>query len=178
MFARQNTLRCQGVKSKNLDSGGPRDRISMFEKLRAQAKSSKSQTPSSKEAPGSKLNKTDRRAFCPAFAFGVCCLRFGTSMAPGVLCLVFRSTAAERDAPPVRGDIDCLHAARLTHGPPADDSKPHGIAGAVRERSALSPKLPLVAGSQLCILFSVNDSQGPRQIVGPDRFAALDNIPI
>ena len=43
-------------------------RIPILEKLRAQATSSKFQTPSSKEAPSSKL-KTDLRAVCTGICF-------------------------------------------------------------------------------------------------------------
>src|SRR5206468_4166177 len=45
-------------------------RFSVFEKLRAQAKSSKFQTPSSKEAPSSKLKSAP---FAPASVLGVWC---------------------------------------------------------------------------------------------------------
>src|SRR5437667_5106212 len=58
-----------------------RGRTSIFEKLRTQAKSSKSQTPSSKEAPSS---KTDLRAVCPGICFWGLGLRFGTSLELGV----------------------------------------------------------------------------------------------
>src|SRR5216117_2476549 len=85
-------------------------RIPIFEKLRAQAKSSRFQTPSSKEAPGpqtpsSKLQRSSKLQARSAgrglvlgtwdffgvwsLVFGV--LRFGTSLELGLWCLVFRS---------------------------------------------------------------------------------------
>src|SRR5216117_2728833 len=71
-------------------------RISIFEKLRAQATSSQFQTPSSKEAPSSKLkNRPARRLPRHLFGgFGV--LRFATSLGLGVWCLVFRSAVAQK----------------------------------------------------------------------------------
>src|SRR6266705_5267236 len=60
-----------------------------------QAKISKFQTPSSKEAPRSKLKNLP--PFAPASTFGVWCLRFGTSLELGVWCLVFRSEAAQNE---------------------------------------------------------------------------------
>src|SRR6266566_7285552 len=83
-----------GLSRKNQASelrGRAEGRISIFEKLRAQATSSKSQTPSSKESPSSKLkNRPARRLPRHLFLwFGV--LRFGTSLELGVCCLVFRS---------------------------------------------------------------------------------------
>ena|SRR5580765_5128271 len=68
-------------------------RILIFDKLRAQATSSKFQAPSSKEAPNSKL-KTDLRAVCPGVCIwglvfeiwnfsGVWSLEFGVSLSGG-----------------------------------------------------------------------------------------------
>ena len=85
--------------------------ISIFEKLRAQATSSKFQTPSSKEAPGpkhqtpsSKLQRSSKLQARSAGRglelgtwdfFGVWSLVFGVSI-PGFLCLVFRSAVAQQ----------------------------------------------------------------------------------
>src|SRR6266704_3873270 len=66
-----------------------------FEKLRAQATSSKFQTPTSTETPSSKL-KTDLRAVCPASILGVWSLRIGSSLELGIWCLVFRPVAAKK----------------------------------------------------------------------------------
>jgi hypothetical protein len=50
-----------GAKRPNFNSEERREgRISIFEKLRAQATSSKFQTPSSKEAPGPKLQTPEK----------------------------------------------------------------------------------------------------------------------
>src|SRR2546426_4519662 len=70
--------------------------ISIFEKLRAQATSSKFQTPSSKEAPISKLKNRPARCLPRHLylEFGV--LRFGTSLELGVWCLVFRVAVAQK----------------------------------------------------------------------------------
>src|SRR6059036_1479096 len=72
-----------------------RDRISIFEKVKVQAKSSKFQTPSSKEAPGTKLKKRVARRL-PASVLVVRGLRFGTSLELGLWCLVFRSAVAQK----------------------------------------------------------------------------------
>src|SRR5213596_1854022 len=94
-----------------------RGAISIFEKLRAQATSSKFQTLSSKEAPGpkhqtpsSKLQRSSKLQARGAGRglelgtwdfFGVWSLVFGVSI-PGLLwslgCLVFRSTAAQESS--------------------------------------------------------------------------------
>ena len=87
----------------------------IFEKLlRAPARSSQFQTPSSKQAPSSKLKKRPARR-CPGICvFGVWCLILGTSLELGVwslgFCLVphFINTAtfATRDFWPRRGASD------------------------------------------------------------------------
>src|SRR5439155_16442347 len=78
-----------------LAAGGTLSRgLSIFEKPRAQATSSKFQTPKKHQAPSS---KTDPRAVCPGIiCFWVQCLRFGTSLELGVWCLMFRSAAAQK----------------------------------------------------------------------------------
>src|SRR5882672_2850758 len=83
-------------------------RISILEKLRAQAKSSKFQTPSSKEAPSSKLKNRPARRFPRHLFLGFGVLRFGTSLELGVWCLMFRSAVAQK-----------LGCARCAPPPPA-----------------------------------------------------------
>src|SRR5439155_18638924 len=72
-----------------------RGRISIFEKLRAQATSSKFQTPSSKEAPSSKLKNRPARRLPRHLFLGFGALSFGTSLELWVWCLVFRSALAQ-----------------------------------------------------------------------------------
>src|SRR5580765_5936672 len=62
---------------------------------RGQATISKFQTPSSKEAPSSKLKKRPARCL-PRHLVWVCCLRFGTSLGLELWSLVFRSAAAPK----------------------------------------------------------------------------------
>src|SRR5437588_9013921 len=71
------------MAAKSLRRRENRGRILIFEKLRAQAKTSNSklQAPKKHQAPSS---KTDLRAVCPASDFGVWGLRFGTSLELGV----------------------------------------------------------------------------------------------
>src|SRR5206468_3950741 len=64
-------------------------RFSIFEKLRARATSSQFQTPSSKEAPGSKLKNRPARRLPRHLILGFGVLRFGTSLELGVWCWVF-----------------------------------------------------------------------------------------
>jgi len=71
-------------------------RISIIEKLRAQAKApnSKLQAPKKHQVPSS---KTSQRAVCPGICFGgFGVLRFGTSLELGLWCLVFRSAVAHK----------------------------------------------------------------------------------
>src|SRR5437016_5490497 len=68
--------------------------ISIFEKLRARATSSQFQTPSSKEAPSSKLKNRPARRLPRDLFFGFGVLRFGASLELGLWCLVFRSAVA------------------------------------------------------------------------------------
>src|SRR3989442_15992021 len=90
---------CEGAISaalKLLQSGKMSEppTISIFEKLRAQATSSKFQTPSSKEAPSSKLKTRPARRLPRHLFFGFGVLRFGASLELGLWCLVFRSAVA------------------------------------------------------------------------------------
>src|SRR5881296_2223169 len=83
---------CEGAISaalKLLQSGKASEpgTISIFEKLRAQATSSKFQAPSSKEAPSSKLKNRSARRLPRHLFFGFGVLRFGTSLELGVLVL-------------------------------------------------------------------------------------------
>src|SRR5207245_1770327 len=64
-------------------------RIPIFEKLRDQATSSQFQTPSSKEAPSSKLKNRPARRLPRHLFWGFGVLRFGTSLELGRWCLVF-----------------------------------------------------------------------------------------
>src|SRR5881628_2975759 len=91
----------------------------MSEKLKAQAKSTKFQTPSSKEAPSPKLqtpntkHQTPEKLQAPSskrgprfgawnlgflwcLELGFWCFDSGTSLELGVWCLVFRSAAAQK----------------------------------------------------------------------------------
>src|SRR6266702_3157914 len=68
----------------------------MPEKLRTRAKSSKFQTPSSKEAPSSKLKNQPAHRLARHVFWGFGVLRFGTSLELGLRCLVFRSAVARK----------------------------------------------------------------------------------
>jgi hypothetical protein len=89
----QTTIGPAGRKAEQEQTRVASGRISIFEKLRAQAKSSKFQTPSSKEAPGPKHQtpsaKLQRRSKLEAQAV-VWSLELGISLVFGAWFLVFR----------------------------------------------------------------------------------------
>src|SRR5213596_11762 len=78
-------LQRQAANSRERRAG----RISILEKLRAQATSSKFQAPKKHQASSSKNRPARRLPRHPLLGFGV--LRFGTSLELGAWCLVFRS---------------------------------------------------------------------------------------
>jgi len=85
-------------------------RIPILEKLRAQATSSKFQTPSSKEAPSSKL-KTDLRAVCTGICFwGLVFEIWNFSGAWGLVLGVSLSGGSKNEMPQMKMTL----SARLT----------------------------------------------------------------
>src|SRR5216117_1796615 len=87
-------------------------RISIFEKPRAQATSSKFQTPSSKEAPSSKLKNRAARRLPRHLFLGFVVLRFGTSLELGVgvrcglhLMQIMQSSFSPSPTPSIPGEV-------------------------------------------------------------------------